>query len=54
MLATGLDPLRAGALSAWLHGAAGTYASGGRPVTASDVAAALPTVIGHVLQEADG
>ena len=54
VLATGLDPLRAGALSAWLHGAAGTYASGGRPVTASDVAAALPTVIGHVLQEADG
>ena len=49
LLATGLDPLRAGALGAWLHGAAGTYASGGGPVTAPDVAAALPAVIGAVL-----
>ena len=50
LLATGLDPLRAGALGAWLHGAAGTYASCGGPVTASDVAAALPAVIAAVLE----
>lgn len=49
LLAAGLDPLRAGAVGAWLHAAAATYASGGRPVTASGVAAALPAVIGNVL-----
>jgi len=54
LLATGMDPLRAGALGAWLHGAAGTYASGGGPVTAPDIAAALPAVIGTVLGDAVG
>ena len=45
------DPVRAGTLAAWLHGAAATYAGGGGPVTATDVAAALPAVIRDVLRE---
>ncbi len=45
LLATGLDPFDAGSVGAWLHGAAATVASGGGPITASDVAAAVPRVI---------
>jgi len=37
------------AVGAWLHGAAATYASQGGPITAGDVATALPTVIADVL-----
>ena len=36
---------RVGAVAAWLHGAAATYAGRGGPVTAGDVAAALPAVV---------
>lgn len=46
------EPVRVGALAAWLHGAAATLASGGGPITATDVAAALPEVIRDVLREA--
>jgi len=49
LLAAGLDPWDAAAVGAWLHGAAATYASGGGPVTAVDVADALPAVVGLVL-----
>ncbi len=45
------DPLRAGALAAWLHGAAATYAGGGGPVMAHEVAAALPRVLRDLLRE---
>jgi ADP-dependent NAD(P)H-hydrate dehydratase / NAD(P)H-hydrate epimerase len=49
LLAAGLDPLDAGSLGAWLHGAAATLASGGGPVTAPRVADAVPAVIAQLL-----
>jgi ADP-dependent NAD(P)H-hydrate dehydratase / NAD(P)H-hydrate epimerase len=42
LLATGLDPLDAGSVGAWLHGAAGVLAGGRGPVTAPGLAAAVP------------
>ncbi|KAA1422310.1 NAD(P)H-hydrate dehydratase [Mumia zhuanghuii] len=44
-LAAGADPRDAGALAAFVHGAAAVVASGGGPVTASRVADAVPGVI---------
>lgn len=44
LLAAGLDPFDAGAAGAWLHGAAAAHAGAGGPVTAPEVAAALPVV----------
>lgn len=44
LLATGLDPFDAGAAGAWLHGAAAAHAGAGGPVTAPEVAAAVPVV----------
>ncbi len=45
LLAAGCSGFDAAAAGAWLHGAAATRASGGAPITASDVAAALtPTI----------
>lgn len=45
LLAAGADPHDAGSLAAFLHGAASVRANPGGPVTASDVAAALPATI---------
>jgi ADP-dependent NAD(P)H-hydrate dehydratase / NAD(P)H-hydrate epimerase len=45
LLAAGLSPFDAGSVGAWLHGAAAALASGGGPITAVDVAAAVPAVI---------
>lgn len=45
----GDDLGQVGAVGAWLHGAAATYASQGAPITAADLLAALPSVIGDVL-----
>lgn len=45
LLASGADPHDAASIAAFLHGAAGVRASGGGPITASAVAAALPTTI---------
>lgn len=45
MLAAGADPHDAGSLAAFLHGAASVRANYGGPITASDVAAALPGTI---------
>ena len=45
MLAAGADPHDAGSLAAFLHGAASVCANSGGPITASDVAAALPATI---------
>ena len=42
LLAAGLDPYDAASVGSWLHGAAATLASGGGPITAGDVAGALP------------
>jgi len=44
LLAAGLSPQEAGAVGAWLHGAAATRASSGGPLTARAVAAAIPEV----------
>ncbi|MGC4109746.1 MAG: NAD(P)H-hydrate epimerase [Nocardioides sp.] len=49
LLAAGLSPFDAGAAGAWLHGAAATYASGGGPVSAPRVAAAVPDVVAALL-----
>ena len=44
LLAAGLDPFDAASVGSWLHGAAATLASGGGPLSAVDVARALPAV----------
>jgi NAD(P)H-hydrate repair Nnr-like enzyme with NAD(P)H-hydrate dehydratase domain len=44
LLAAGLDAFEAGSVGAWLHGAAATRAGDGGPVTAPDVARAVPLV----------
>ncbi|MGJ9421934.1 bifunctional ADP-dependent NAD(P)H-hydrate dehydratase/NAD(P)H-hydrate epimerase [Aeromicrobium sp. CF3.5] len=45
LLANGLDPFDAGSLGAFLHGAAAVAANPGGPITASEVARALPGVV---------
>lgn len=45
LLGCGLTPYDAATLGSWLHGAAATAASGGGPITATDVARALPAVL---------
>ena len=51
LLATGLEPADAGAVGAWLHAAAAVDASGGAgPITAVDVAAALPGLCRRLLR----
>ncbi|NUS50700.1 MAG: NAD(P)H-hydrate dehydratase, partial [Nocardioidaceae bacterium] len=45
LVAAGLDPFDAGAVGSWLHGAAASLAGHGGPVTAPDVAAALPVLL---------
>ena len=49
LLATGLSPHDAARVGAWLHGSAATLASAGGPLAASDVAAAIPSVVRRVL-----
>ena len=49
LLAAGLDPWDAAAAGSWLHGAAASLASGGGPVTAADVADAVPQVVRRIL-----
>lgn len=50
LLAAGLDAFDAGSVGAWLHGAAAAQAGAGGPVTAPDVARALPVVSRLLLQ----
>jgi NAD(P)H-hydrate repair Nnr-like enzyme with NAD(P)H-hydrate dehydratase domain len=50
LLAAGLSPYDAGSLGSWLHGAAATYASQGGPITAPDVARAIPHVVAALLR----
>lgn len=45
LLAAGLTPLDAASVGAWLHGSAATLAAESGPITASDVARAIPAVI---------
>jgi hydroxyethylthiazole kinase-like uncharacterized protein yjeF len=49
LLAAGLDAFDAASVGAWLHGAAAALASGGGPVAAMDVTAALPAAVRQVL-----
>src|SRR5680860_591820 len=49
LLAAGLDPFDAGSAGSWLHGAAAEQASGGGPLTAPAVAAAIPGVCRRLL-----
>jgi hydroxyethylthiazole kinase-like uncharacterized protein yjeF len=45
LLASGLSPYDAASVGSWLHGAAGQLASEGGPITATDVARAIPAVV---------
>lgn len=49
LLASGLGAFDAGSVGAWLHGAAASWASGGGPITAREVAEAVPAVIADLL-----
>ena len=49
LLAAGLDCWDAASVGSWLHGAAASLASGGGPVTAGEVADALPEVVRNLL-----
>jgi hydroxyethylthiazole kinase-like uncharacterized protein yjeF len=53
LLATGLDALDAGSVGAWLHGAAAVVAGSDGPVTAGEVAAAVPRVCRALLDPDD-
>lgn len=54
LLAAGLTAYDAASVGAWLHGAAATYAGGGGPITAAEVAAAIPAVLRDLLTEETG
>lgn len=45
LLAASGRPLESGAVAAWVHGAAATLAGSGGPVTATEVATAVPTLL---------
>ena len=49
LLAAGLDPYDAGSVGSWVHGAAAQVAGEGGPVTASEVAAALPETLRRLI-----
>jgi hydroxyethylthiazole kinase-like uncharacterized protein yjeF len=50
LLAAGLEAFDAASVGSWLHGAAATYASRGGPLTAPEVAKALPGVVRDLLE----
>lgn len=50
LLASGLNPLEAGSLGAWLHGSAASEASQGGPIIADDVLRAVPATMGRLLR----
>ncbi|HYO38673.1 MAG TPA: NAD(P)H-hydrate dehydratase [Nocardioidaceae bacterium] len=51
LLAAGLSPDDAGSVGAWVHGAAAVAAGEGGPVTAPDVAAAVPVLCRSLLRQ---
>ncbi|WP_182377561.1 NAD(P)H-hydrate dehydratase [Nocardioides sp. WS12] len=53
LLAGGLDPFDAASVGSWLHGAAATQAAAGGPIVASDVAAALPSLVAALIASLD-
>ena len=50
LLATGLREFDAASVGAWLHGAAGTLASNGGPISARQIADAIPEVVRQLLR----
>ena len=54
LVAAGLDPFDAGSVGSWLHGAAAVVAGDGGPVTAPDVARALPGLLRSLLAPRSG
>ena len=50
LLAAGLEPHDAASVGSWLHGAAATWASAGGPLTAPEVARAVPEVVRDLLR----
>jgi hydroxyethylthiazole kinase-like uncharacterized protein yjeF len=50
---TEADLVRVGAVAAWLHGSAAVVASAGGPITAADLAGAVPGVIARALGDGD-
>jgi ADP-dependent NAD(P)H-hydrate dehydratase / NAD(P)H-hydrate epimerase len=51
LLAAGLEPFDAASVGAWLHGAAGSLASSGGPLTATTLAEALPDAVALTLAD---
>ena len=51
LVAAGLDPFDAGSVGSWLHGAAALLAGGDGPLTAPDVARALPVLYRTLLED---
>jgi NAD(P)H-hydrate repair Nnr-like enzyme with NAD(P)H-hydrate dehydratase domain len=49
LLAAGLDPFDAASAGAWIHGAAGSLASSGGPLTALTLSEALPDAVALTL-----
>jgi hydroxyethylthiazole kinase-like uncharacterized protein yjeF len=49
LLAAGLDPFDAASVGSWLHGAAAVEANAAGPVTAGEVAAAVPRLVSRLL-----
>jgi hydroxyethylthiazole kinase-like uncharacterized protein yjeF len=49
LLAAGLSPYDAGSVGSWLHGAAATFTSRGGPISAPEVARAIPDVVADLL-----
>jgi hydroxyethylthiazole kinase-like uncharacterized protein yjeF len=49
LASTGAEPALVGGVAAWLHGRAATTAGAGGPITAGDVAAALPAEVARAL-----
>jgi hydroxyethylthiazole kinase-like uncharacterized protein yjeF len=49
LLAAGLDAFDAASVGSWLHGAAAAYAAQGGPLTAPEVARAIPAVVRDLL-----
>ncbi|HEX6518193.1 MAG TPA: NAD(P)H-hydrate dehydratase [Nocardioidaceae bacterium] len=54
LLAAGLDPFDAGAVGSWLHAAASTAAGRGGPITALDLATAVPELCRSLLDRFRG
>jgi NAD(P)H-hydrate repair Nnr-like enzyme with NAD(P)H-hydrate dehydratase domain len=48
-MASGLSALEAGVAASWIHARAAEAASGGGPISAMDIADAVPAVVAELL-----